>query len=154
LIHVKRENYPGPTLGLGTEMKGDAMALTPKQLDELKDTLTKRHKALAEETHADAAKARENVYSQTTGPVADAGDEASADLISDVENAELSRDLQELREIESALARMTEGSYGTCIDCGGEIELGRLRSEPTAKRCFACQSAHEKKFIQPGKPTL
>ena len=130
------------------------MPLTPEQLQELKGVLTKRRGFLEAEAHADAAKAREDVYSQTTGPVADTGDKATADLISDVENAELSRDLQELRAIDSALARMADGSYGTCIDCGGEIELGRLRSEPTAKRCFACQSAHEKKFLQPGKPTL
>ena len=130
------------------------MALTPKQLDELKRTLTKRREALEAETHADAAKAREDVFSQTAGPVADSGDEATADLISDVENAELSRDLQELREIDAALARMSQGSYGTCIDCRSEIDLERLRREPAARRCFACQSAYEKTFVQPGKPTL
>ena len=130
------------------------MPLTREQLQELKGALTKRRAFLEAEAHADAAKAREEVYSQTTGPVADTGDEAIADLISDVENAELSRDLQELREIESALARMAGGGYGTCIDCRAEIELGRLRSEPTASRCFACQSAYEAKFVQPGKPTL
>ena len=130
------------------------MPLTPEQLQELKGALTKRREILEAEAHADATKAREDVYSQTTGPVADTGDEATADLISDVENAELSRDLQELREIDSALARMSAGSYGTCVDCGGEIGIDRLRSEPTASRCFACQSAYERKFVQPGKPTL
>jgi len=130
------------------------MALTPKQLDELKRALTKRREALEAETHADAAKAREDVFSQTAGPVADSGDEATADLISDVENAELSRDLQELREVDAALARMGQGSYGTCIDCRSEIDLERLRREPAARRCFACQSAYERKFVQPGKPTL
>jgi RNA polymerase-binding transcription factor len=130
------------------------MPLTHGQLQELKGALTKRREFLEAEAHADAAKAREDVYSKTTGPVADTGDEATADLISDVENAELSRDLQELREIDSALARMTGGNYGTCIDCGGDIGLERLRREPAATRCFACQSAHEKKFLQPGRPTL
>lgn len=130
------------------------MPLTPKQLQQLRGMLTKRREALEAETHADAAKARGDVYSQTTGPVADTGDEATADLISDVENAELSRDLQELREIDAALARMAKGSYGTCIDCGEEISLERLHSEPEAVRCFKCQSVHEKTFLQPGKPTL
>jgi RNA polymerase-binding protein DksA len=130
------------------------MPLTPEQLQELKRALTKRREALETEAHADAAKAREDVFSQTAGPVADSGDEATADLISDVENAELSRDLQELREIDAALARMTGGNYGTCIDCGGEIELERLRRQPAALRCFDCQSVFEKTFLQPGKPTL
>ena len=130
------------------------MALATKQLDELKRALIKRREALEAETHADAAKSREDVFSETAGPVADSGDEATADLISDVENAELSRDLQELREIEAALARMSKGSYGTCTDCGGEIDPERLRRTPAATRCFDCQSAYEKKFLQPGKPTL
>jgi len=130
------------------------MPLTPEQLQELKRVLTKRREALETEAHADAAKAREDVFSETAGPVGDAGDEATADLISDVENAELSRDLQELREIDAALARMAGGNYGTCIDCGGEIELERLRRQPAAQRCFNCQSVFEKTFLQPGKPTL
>jgi DnaK suppressor protein len=130
------------------------MALTPKQLDELKRALIKRREALEAETHADAAKSREDVFSETAGPVADSGDEATADLISDVENAELSRDLQELREIDAALARMSKGNYGTCTDCGGEIALERLRRQPAATRCIGCQGAYEKKFLQPSKPTL
>jgi RNA polymerase-binding protein DksA len=130
------------------------MPLTPGQLQELKGALTKRREFLETEAHADAAKARGDVYSQTAGPVADAGDEATADLISDVENAELSRDLLELREIDSALARMSAGGYGTCVDCSEEIGLARLRREPTALRCIRCQGVHEKTFRQPGRSTL
>jgi RNA polymerase-binding protein DksA len=130
------------------------MTLTPEQLEELKRALTKRRESLEAETHADAAKAREDVFSETAGPVADSGDEATADLISDLENAELSRDLQELREIDAALARLREGGYGTCTDCGGEIDLERLRPEPAASRCLDCQRVYEKTFLQPGKPTL
>ena len=130
------------------------MGLPREQLDELKRALTKRREALEAEAHADAAKSREDVFSETAGPVADSGDEATADLISDVENAELSRDLQELREIDAVLACMSKGSYGLCSDCGVDIDVERLRREPAAKRCFDCQSAYEKKFLQPGKPTL
>jgi RNA polymerase-binding transcription factor len=130
------------------------MTLTPEQSQELERALKKRREILEAETHADAAKSREDVFSETAGPVADAADEAAADVISDVDNAELSRDLEELREIDAALARMSEGAYGTCADCGGEIDLERLRREPAARRCIDCQSVHEKTFPQPGKPTL
>jgi DnaK suppressor protein len=130
------------------------MTLRPEQLQELARMLTKRRESLEAETHADAAKSREDVFSATTGPVADTGDAAAADVISDVENAELSRDLEELREIEAALDRLREGRYGACTDCGGEIGLERLRTEPAARRCIRCQSVHEKTFPQPGKPTL
>src|SRR3974390_2771123 len=112
--------------------------MTPEQMRELEQILTKRRELLESEAHADASKAREDVYSETAGPVTDTGDEATADLISDVENAELSRDLDELREIDSALERMRAASYGTCVECSGEIGLERLRRQPTALRCFAC----------------
>lgn len=130
------------------------MSFTPEQLRELREILTKRRELLEAEAHADADKAREDVYSETAGPVTDTGDEATADLISDVDDAELSRDLDELRAIDSALERMSAGSYGTCIECGGEIDVERLRRQPTALRCFDCQSVFEKTFLQPGRPTL
>lgn len=130
------------------------MALTRGQLDELEREMTRRRNALEAELHADAEESRENVFTETTGAVADTGDEASADLISDLSNAELSRDLDELRELDEALARLRAGRYGLCRDCGGEIELERLRAEPAATRCFECQRVHEKTFAQPDKPTL
>jgi RNA polymerase-binding transcription factor DksA len=130
------------------------MGLTPEQLDELKLALTRRSEALETETHADAAKAREDVFSQTAGPVANSGDEAAADLISDVENAELSRDLQELRALEAALARVRDGSYGSCFDCGGDIGLERLRREPAASRCIECQRTHERGSASQGGAKL
>lgn len=130
------------------------MTLKPRQLQELTRMLTKRRESLEAETHADAAKSREDVFSETAGAVADSGDEAAADLIADVENAELSRDLAEMREIEAALDRLREGRYGACADCGGEIDLERLRREPTARRCIDCQRVREKTFPQPGRPTL
>ena len=49
------------------------------------------------------------------------------------------RERQELQEIEAALARIRDGSYGICIDCGGEIGRARLKADPRAKRCPACQ---------------
>jgi RNA polymerase-binding transcription factor DksA len=50
------------------------------------------------------------------------------------------RESQELQDIEAALARIGDGSYGICIDCGGEIGRARLKADPTAKRCLPCQT--------------
>ena len=49
------------------------------------------------------------------------------------------RERQALQEIEAALARIRDGSYGICIDCGGEIGRARLKADPRAERCLACQ---------------
>jgi DnaK suppressor protein len=130
------------------------MALTRKHRNELERAIEKRRAALQAEIHADAAKSREDVYSQTAGAVTDLGDEATADLIADIENAELSRDLQELRALDAALARLGDGSYGVCGDCGRDIDLERLRHQFAAFRCFDCQRVHEKTYAEPGRATL
>ena len=46
---------------------------------------------------------------------------------------------RELGEIESALARIAEGTFGTCEVCGGAIGRDRLRALPEARRCLACR---------------
>jgi RNA polymerase-binding transcription factor DksA len=46
---------------------------------------------------------------------------------------------QELQDIEVALARIGDDSYGICIDCSGEIGRARLKTDPAAKRCLPCQ---------------
>jgi RNA polymerase-binding transcription factor DksA len=43
-----------------------------------------------------------------------------------------------LWEVDEALARVADGTYGYCIDCGGGIPLERLRALPATKRCVGC----------------
>jgi DnaK suppressor protein len=50
----------------------------------------------------------------------------------------------ELGAIEAALARLDTGHYGECLDCGTTIAEARLAAYPSALRCLACQTAHEK----------
>ena len=44
-----------------------------------------------------------------------------------------------LREVESALARVSHGSFGTCESCGEEIAPARLKALPWARCCVTCQ---------------
>ena len=118
--------------------------LTPEQLGRLRAMIDERHEALASEIHRDATRSRDEPYGLLAGEVTDVGDKATADLISDLDNAELSRDLEELRALETAQERLDGGSFGSCLDCGGEIEFERLLAQPTALRCFDCQRVHEK----------
>ena len=62
-----------------------------------------------------------------------------------MEHVELIRDQEELADIADARTRMTDGSYGECIDCGQPISVERLLAQPTAKRCIVDQEAWEKK---------
>ena len=47
-----------------------------------------------------------------------------------------------LAEVEDALARLEEGTYGTCTSCGGPIGDDRLEAMPAASRCISCATKH------------
>lgn len=51
---------------------------------------------------------------------------------------------QELVEIDEALARIMEETYGQCVECGVEIPMERLRELPYAKCCVQCQDNLER----------
>jgi RNA polymerase-binding transcription factor DksA len=44
-----------------------------------------------------------------------------------------------LQQVEAALARMDNGTYGKCQRCGEEIDFARLKAVPEAGLCLACQ---------------
>lgn len=48
------------------------------------------------------------------------------------------------REVEDALERVAEGTYGICDDCGNRIRAARLEANPAATRCTECQRAAER----------
>ena len=47
---------------------------------------------------------------------------------------------QHLAEIDAALRRLDEGSYGDCASCGRPIAPARLTARPTATTCITCAS--------------
>ena len=79
---------------------------------------------------------------------AEPGDEA--DIASDRIDGNLAlklgdEDMRRLEQINSALERITKGTYGICQNCGDEISEGRLEAMPYAMLCLDCQSAEEKR---------
>jgi DnaK suppressor protein len=122
------------------------MTLSKQQLETLRHVIEQRCLALAEELHGDAARAREETYATLAGPVTDPADEAVADVLADLGNAELSRDLAELRALEQARSRLATDEFGICPDCGNGIPFARLSVQPAALRCVGCQGLHEKTF--------
>ena len=50
---------------------------------------------------------------------------------------------QVLFDIDAALKRIDDGTYGTCVGCGSEIPLGRLEAHPTAALCIDCKRRAE-----------
>lgn len=48
-----------------------------------------------------------------------------------------------LAEVEDALKRMDDGTYGICRHCGQAIDTARLKALPTAALCFECQELRD-----------
>jgi RNA polymerase-binding protein DksA len=117
--------------------------LTDAQMQTISQLLDRRETEVRAEVRAAREAAAERPSAQ--GPqVEDLGEAGEQRIRVGIEHAELERDQQELREIEDTRERIANGTYGQCIDCGRDIPFERLKAQPTAKRCIACQSAWEK----------
>jgi predicted phosphoribosyltransferase/RNA polymerase-binding transcription factor DksA len=93
-------------------------------------------------------------YGLLAGEVHDAAEQSVADLLVDVNLAEITRDVEDLRDVEAALERIHTGAYGACLRCNGPIDLERLEAYPTAKRCLPCQLEHEHARAETAPATL
>ncbi len=117
--------------------------LSDAQLDTIGRVLAAREADLRSQVQAARAALAERP-SADGRQVEDQGEQGEQRVRAGIEHAELQRGLQELREIETARERIAEGRYGECVDCGQPIALERLKAQPTAARCLACQAAYEK----------
>jgi DnaK suppressor protein len=84
---------------------------------------------------------------------ADDGTEDIVDRANNAYNRELMFSLSDaerntLLQIENALRRMDEGSYGRCANCGQNIAVPRLEALPWARFCVDCQELAEKGMLE------
>lgn len=125
-------------------------ALTPAERARLKAVLESRRATLRVEVKAQLAGSGDDRVVGMRNRIEESGDEwGVADGLAELDLAEVRHSLTELTEVDGALARMRDGSYGECVDCGEAIAPARLAAYPTAKRCIKCQGAYEKKVNGP-----
>lgn len=48
----------------------------------------------------------------------------------------------EVRDVDRAITRLGDGTYGVCDSCGGTITVARLEARPTATLCIDCARHH------------
>ena len=118
---------------------------TQAELDEVRDELRQQARELQGELD-DAATAA--VAVQQSGAGEGSGDEADAGTATferehEMSLANNSRDL--LTQVERALARMDDGTYGRCEGCGGQIPKPRLQAFPRATLCVRCKTREERR---------
>lgn len=110
---------------------------------------TERFRTLLLEERARVTSAIENLQSETAGNLEDTSGEINASGVDnhmgDTATATLDREmdftLEEnsgtvLGEIDAALARIEDGTYGTCSVCGREIGEERLEARPWSTLCI------------------
>jgi DnaK suppressor protein len=109
----------------------------------LRKILVERRQAVMKEIEGQIGERISDETQRRLDSAPDLGDQALLD-------SERGRDISILemrnrvrQQIDEALARLEEGTYGLCSDCGIEITEKRLLAVPFARRCVACQEKEE-----------
>ena len=125
-------------------MSTNESSLTKEQITHFSQRINTRKNILLEEIREVLARSKNEYQVDLLGGLGDAGDLAAASMIRDITEAEVIRDIGEVRDIAAAEDRIAAGTFGLCIDCEAPIRYKRLDAYPTAKRCFSCQVIRER----------
>jgi len=106
----------------------------------LHKTLVERRDYLRKKLSEDLATLRE-MEGDSSSDAADAAFDSSSDEMA-THLAEF--DARELSQIEGALARLKNGTYGLCESCNCKIPVGRLNALPYTAMCIECQREMER----------
>lgn len=117
--------------------------LSDDDLNIFRQRLRQRRDRLRAELRDDARDSDGKNFDNMAGGVRDAGDDSQVVQISDLTISSIEKQMAELRAVDDALHRIDDGTYGECMDCGGDIPRARLEAYPTAVRCTQCQSRRE-----------
>jgi DnaK suppressor protein len=105
----------------------------------------KRLLKMREEILSKARKLKEDSYTLGTDGIQDMADAASnaynADILMSISN----NDLQILKDVDNALDKISNETYGACEECDEKINEKRLEVNPTARYCITCQRILEAK---------
>lgn len=110
---------------------------------DLKQILEERRREIVSEVQGKIRDVRAEGNTSKVNDVLDAGESSEADIQEDIEFALIQMKAETLQRINEALARLEDGKYGYCFECGDEIAGQRLRALPFAVRCKDCEEARE-----------
>jgi RNA polymerase-binding transcription factor len=111
--------------------------------NELKQMLEERRREIQAEVQGKIRDVRAEASMGGKNEVFDAVESSEADIQDDIEFALIQMKSETLNKINDALARLDNGDYGNCFECGEEIAEKRLRALPFAVRCKDCEEARE-----------
>jgi DnaK suppressor protein len=109
----------------------------------LRTLLIGRRSTLQREIDHLIAQHRDNHTHFRDNSVLDVEDMSLRDATGAQQIALLEARTQERIQLDEALRRLDEGTYGICEDCEAPISPARLRALPFARRCVGCQEQYE-----------
>lgn len=123
--------------------------MNKQKLEYFRNLLLKQRLQATEDLRADKATALEG-----NDGVEDSGEMSELDLNRSTALDLAGRQTQLIEEIDEALQRIEDGTYGQCFSCGKPLDEERLKAVPTAKYDAACQAAIEEVQGSNDPPTL
>lgn len=117
--------------------------LNPKQLEAFKILLLERKKILTE------AYIKNKTYGRLTEDegTQDLADKASSAYTKEFLYSLSNTDREILQKVDEALSRIDRGGFGTCAECGAELNRKRMEAVPWASHCITCQEKIEKGLL-------
>ena len=103
-----------------------------------------KYKAMLEAKQAELSNGLRNRDEIAIEKTPDALDEVQLAGERELAIRNLDRESNLLRQVRLALARMADGSYGTCLHCDEEIKPKRLDAVPWTRYCIRCQEAADR----------
>jgi len=117
--------------------------MNEERYEELRKILEERRREIIGEMQDKIRDVRAEGSAAPTQGVRDEAESSEADIQDDIEFALLQMKAETLHKIDEALARLEDGTYGYCFECGAEIAERRLRALPFAVRCKDCEEVRE-----------
>jgi RNA polymerase-binding protein DksA len=128
-------------------------ALPAKDTQRFRERLEARDQELRRAIHNALVNNEDKTYAEVAGRVLDSAEQSVADMLADDRIIAIEKEVAEQADVAAALARIADGTYGACIDCGDDIGVKRLEAWPTAKRCIRCQTHYESTHRGGGRDT-
>jgi DnaK suppressor protein len=119
---------------------------TQQQLDNFRAKLLNEREQTRQEIIAQLHRADDPETLTLANHIIDGCDWTEADVLNDTDIALLRQKSGQLREIESALTRIENGSFGICSGCGMTIPAARMEVQLASEYCLDCQDTNEKRM--------
>jgi DnaK suppressor protein len=113
-------------------------------------TELEKYKAVLLAKRAELSKGLQNREDIAIQKTPDAIDEVQLAGERELAIRNLDRESNLLRNVRAALARIDDGSYGTCLHCEEEIKQKRLEAVPWTPYCIRCQEAADRHEFEAG----